>query len=94
MSNVVKLPKAPKRSNALHRFWKRFVDYAKVGVCIMLVVFLFQTIVQGGAAPDVLGLLFRGGLLLGIAVAGAAGVAAAHEFRGRRETKRDTRPRW
>ena len=92
MSNLVKLPNVRKRSNALHRFWKRFIDYAKVGVCVMLIVFLFQTIASGIGAPDVMGLLFRAGLLLGIAVAGAAGGAAAHEFR--RGGKRDTQPRW
>jgi uncharacterized RDD family membrane protein YckC len=91
MNNLVKLPNRRNRSNVLRRFWKRFVDYAKVGVCVMLVVFLFQTIALGAGAPDVKNLLFRAGMLLGVAVAGAAGVAAAHEFR--RARKRDTRPR-
>lgn len=74
-----------KRSDTLNRLWKRFVDYAKIAVCVVLIVFLFQTIVSGAGAPHVGDLLIRAGILLAIAIGGAAGVAVAHEFRrGRR----------
>jgi uncharacterized RDD family membrane protein YckC len=86
MGDLVKLP------NRLNRFWKRFVDYAKVGICLMLIVFLFQTI-AGGSAVSVISLAIRGGILLAIAIGGAAGVAAAHEIRRPREGK-DKREAW
>lgn len=75
-----------RRSDALMRFWKRFVDYAKIAICVVLIVFLFQTIVSGAGAPRVDDLLFRAGILLVIALGGAAGVAVAHEMRHKRRS--------
>ncbi len=54
------------RSDALNRFWKRFVDYAKIAVCVVLIVFLFQTIVSGAGAPLPGDLLFRAGIPLSL----------------------------
>lgn len=83
-----------KPPDRLQRFWKRFLDYAKVGVCIALILFLFQNITFGAGVPDVMNLLSRAGILLAVAIGGAAGVAAAHEFRrGRlRAVKRSRLP--
>ena len=82
-----------KRSDALDRFWRRFVDYTKVGICLALILFLFQTIAGGPGAVSVIGLAIRGGILLAIVIGGAAGVAVAHEIRRTRVGK-DKRARW
>lgn len=78
-----------RKSGVLGRLWKRFVDYAKVGICLALIIFLLQTIagVGGHGRVDVLGLFYSAIFLLGVALTGAAGVAAAHEIRRPRESK-------
>jgi len=86
----------PKSRTILSRLWKRFVDYAKVGICIALLIFLLQTIagVGGHGGVSVLGLFYAAIFLLGFALTGAAVVAAAHEIRRPRQPqpkeKRDT----
>ncbi|HUO93233.1 MAG TPA: hypothetical protein VMU22_09940 [Rhizomicrobium sp.] len=87
MGDVVKLP------SGLSRFSKRFVNYAKVGICLALILFLVQSVASGLGAPSVLSLAFRAGILLVLAIGGAAGVALAHELRkGRRD--KDNRHAW
>jgi len=84
MSNVVKLP------NGLSRFWARFVQYTKVGICLALILFLFQSIVSGlGGTPRLEDILFRAGFLLILVLGGSAGIALAHEMRRPKRRKDD-----
>jgi hypothetical protein len=81
MGDVVKLP------NGLNWFWKRFVLYAKVGICLALILFLIQTITGGLGATKLVSLGIRAGMLLALVIGGAAAVALAHEIRRARRSK-------
>jgi hypothetical protein len=81
------------RFGVLSRFWRRFVEYAKVGLCLALIIFLFQIIAAGHGGFSAVSVSYSALFLVGIALAGAAGVAAAHEFRRPRESK-EKREAW